>query len=118
MEDKEIVIYLAKYAMCWDVRLTPTTGNTVAISDEVRVHLDGPNQMLRRWNPLESIADAWQALEQMGGMWVMPAENGHGWRCGKLSICEPVDGAGSYADEAPRAICLAIVSAIESDSAQ
>lgn len=59
-----------------------------------------------------SIADAWMVVEEMGGMWVCPADNGHGWAAGKLSLVEPSPTAGTYADSAPRAICLAAIEAV------
>lgn len=63
------------------------------------------------------IAAAWEIVEKLS-MWVCPANNGHDWTAGRLSLEEPSPEGGTWAETAPHAICLAALKAVESRATQ
>ena len=121
MTDTEMTRLLAEKCMRWRV-YESGRGSIVAVED-----FNGPRERERileakhpwdeqSWFPLSSISDAFQVVEKMGGMWLGPASNGHGWIAAKLSLADYGDEdlpATKYAETAARAICLAAIAALE-----
>lgn len=126
MSDSELVQLAATKVMGW--RVYGGYGSLrAAAEDGSRFRLDlGVNgSLLRLWNPLESIADAWMLVEKLANLHFVIGKHGKQhtawfvdkiWAIGKVQneVPHQDDPAclGSWtADAAPRAITMAAVKA-------
>jgi hypothetical protein len=109
VSDTEMVVFLAEKAMGWK-----TSEFWWAIPEGMYVAVGGrrPGKI---WNPLISIADAWMVVERMREKRFSPTFQ---WPSNRALFSASFLGLnGEYAcewdAEAPRAICLAAVKALE-----
>jgi hypothetical protein len=122
MTDKQKIVALAEL-MGWKVRAADE-GIIVAdppTPESFPVLLFGRNACLSRWNPLESIADAWMIVDRMAqlGWWAQlqtPADGSASYWCGFTSVGFTAwNGKPDYWQDAatmPLAICEAAIQAV------
>lgn len=112
MTDREIVIHLAEKVMGFKARAVALTSGVFDAPDGC-VHIWPKN-----WNPLESIADAFEVVVAMHGLgWWMrmegPAYEGNGYDVFFHTIERPRKERHANSETAARAICLAAVEATQ-----
>lgn len=123
MTDREMVTAIAAKVMGWKIKTTSHEGNIYAwaapINGEIK-YLS--TAYVPCWNPLGSIADAWEVVEAMRKRFrrvevhLLNECNGGGAVClieGGTSEVDEHYIADAEADSAPRAICLAALATLK-----
>jgi hypothetical protein len=118
--DAEIIIALTQKVMQWKVTNPGPHPRGHLFSYELKTPegktlycRDGMGSLPGScWNPLESIADAWMIVERMYELgWTWEISRTANPKCVFYSDREPFV-ACSFAESAPRAICLAALKAV------